>query len=86
MAAVPPYGRGPLSENCPCTLGRLDQTKEWFVTTPAVALLTDGKVKFAWEEKAPDLELILQNIVKTQEKLEKSRFYSQQTHIHIRLI
>ncbi|MHC4397105.1 MAG: hypothetical protein ACYS1A_15810, partial [Planctomycetota bacterium] len=39
----------------PCTLGRLNDTKEWFVTTPAVALLTNGKVKSVWEEKAPDL-------------------------------
>jgi len=74
LIAVPPYGRDPISENCPCTLGRLAETKEWFVTTPAVALLTDGKVKSAWEEKAPDLEVILQKMAKKHEKSEKSRF------------
>ena len=56
LIAVPPYGEGPVSENSPCTLGRLAETKEWFVTTPAVALLTDGKVTSAWEEQAPDLD------------------------------
>ena len=67
LIAVPPYGQGPVSENSPCTLGRLAETKEWFVTTPAVALLTDGKVTSAWEEKAPDLDTILQNIAKNAE-------------------
>ncbi len=59
LIAVPPYGQGPVSENSPCTLGRLAETKEWFVTTPAVALLTDGKVTSAWEEKAPDFDTII---------------------------
>ena len=57
--AVPPYGQGPVSENSPCTLGKLAAVKEWFVTTPAVALLTDGRVKAAWEAEAPDFEAIL---------------------------
>jgi hypothetical protein len=42
-----------------CVLGRLAESKEWFVTTPAVALLSDGQVKSAWEGKAPDLHTIL---------------------------
>ena len=79
--AVPPYGRylghkGPVSMNCPCTLGKLDQTREWFVTTPATALLTDGQVKSAWEEKAPDLDTILQKMTKNTKKPEKSRFFA----------
>jgi len=73
LIAVPPYGRGQVSENCPCVLGRLDETKEWFVTTPAVVLLTDGQVTATWEEKAPDFETILQNIAKNNKKLEESR-------------
>ena len=84
LIAVPPYGRGPVSENCPCTLGRLAEAKEWFVTTPAVALLNDGKVTSAWEEKAPDLETIIQKIAKNQkkqEKTEKSRFFSSTNHL-----
>ena len=58
--AVPPYGHAPISENSPCTLGKLNEVKEWFVTTPAVALLKDGKVSQAWEEKAPDFEQIIE--------------------------
>ena len=74
LIAVPPYGRSPVSQNCPCTLGKLNQTKEWFVTTPATALLTDGQVTTAWEEEAPGLETILQKMTKTSRKPEESRF------------
>ena len=66
LIAVPPYGRGPISENSACLLGRLAETKEWFVTTPAVVLLTDSQVTSAWEENAPDFDTILQNIAKLQ--------------------
>lgn len=76
LIAVPPYGRGPLSENCPCTLGRLDRTKEWFVTTPATALLTDGQVASAWEEKAPGLDTIVQEMTRISKEPEKSRFFA----------
>ena len=62
LIEVPPYGQRPISDNSPCTLGRLDETKEWFVTTPAVVLLTGGKVKSVWEEKAPDLDAILEKL------------------------
>jgi len=64
LIAVPPYGQSPVGENSPCALGRLAETKEWFVTTPAVALLSDGNVVSVWEEKAPDFDTILQNITK----------------------
>jgi thiol-disulfide isomerase/thioredoxin len=75
LVAVPPYGRGPVSANCPCALGKLNQSKEWFVTTPATALLTDGQVKSAWEEKAPDFETIIQKMTKFQEN-QKNRDFS----------
>ncbi|MCP4609681.1 MAG: hypothetical protein GY845_13300 [Planctomycetes bacterium] len=71
MIAVPPYGQGPVSVKCPCTLGRLPETKEWFITTPAVALLKEGQVTSAWEEKAPDFETILQHIAKLPKTTEK---------------
>ncbi|MBN1187148.1 MAG: hypothetical protein JXB49_33025 [Bacteroidales bacterium] len=64
LIAVPPYGRGPVSENSPCKLGKLNEVKEWFVTTPAVALLKNGKVSKAWEEKAPDFEQIIEVFAK----------------------
>jgi hypothetical protein len=86
LIAVPPYGQGPVSENSTCSLGRLAETKEWFVTTPAVALLTDGNATSAWEEeeKAPDLNTIIQKIAKNQkkqEKVEKPRFISSINHL-----
>jgi hypothetical protein len=39
--------------------GKLNSHKEWFVTTPAVALLADGQVAAAWEAKAPELDALL---------------------------
>jgi hypothetical protein len=80
LIAVPLYGRGPVSMNCPCALGKLDESKEWFVTTPATALLTDGQVKSAWEEKAPDLDAILQKMAKNVRKPDKSRFFASTFH------
>jgi hypothetical protein len=47
LIEVPPYGQGQVSRNSPCVPGRLVDTKDWFVTTPAVALLTDGQVTSA---------------------------------------
>ncbi|MCY2927556.1 MAG: hypothetical protein NT031_19375, partial [Planctomycetota bacterium] len=54
-SAVPPGKEGPM-------WGKLDGRREWFVTTPAVALLVDGVVKAAWEGSAPTLEQVLQRI------------------------
>ena len=81
LIAVPPYGRAPVSEKCPCTLGRLPETKEWFVTTPAVVLLKGGQVTSAWEEKAPDFETIIQKVTKFSKKLEKPRFLAPTNHL-----
>ena len=68
LIEVPPYGQGQVSRNSPCALGRLADNKDWFVTTPAVALLTDGQVTSAWEAKAPDLDTILKTMAKNAEK------------------
>ena len=62
LIEVPPYGQTPISQNTLCTLGQLAETKEWFVTTPAVALLADAKVAAAWQPKAPDFETVLQKL------------------------
>jgi len=75
LIAVPPYGRSTVSQNCPCTLGRLGETKEWFVTTPAVALLTAGKVTSVWEEKAPNFDTIVRDMAKTQKNRAKFAFF-----------
>jgi hypothetical protein len=60
---VPPYGS---SIETNCTYGRLADMKEWFVTTPAVVLLTDGQVKQIWQEKLPEIDAVLENIVLTK--------------------
>jgi len=59
---VPPYGQGPVSQNSPCTLGQLAKTKEWFVTTPAVAMLKNAQVLQSWEAKPPDFETVLRKL------------------------
>ena len=64
LIEVPPYGTSIRSENGPCTSGRLTNTKEWFITTPSVALLVDGQVTSAWEATAPDVDTILNNMAK----------------------
>ena len=59
LIELPPYGRAPIAAQAPCTLGRLADTKDWFVTTPAAALISDGKVGSSWEAKAPDFDAIV---------------------------
>jgi len=59
LVEMPPYGDGPVSEESPCLLGKLSQKKEWFVTTPAVALLKDGRVASAWEGEAPEFDVVM---------------------------
>jgi hypothetical protein len=68
LIEMPPYGPPLVTPDSPCTLGRLADTKDWFLTTPAAAFLTDGKVKHAWEAKAPDFDAILSKIASTAEK------------------
>ena len=59
---VPPYGRNPVSTDSPCVLGRLANVKEWFLTTPAVALLEDGRTKRAWEGEVPTFQMIIESM------------------------
>jgi len=62
LIEVPPYGRGPISEDSPCVLGRMDVSKEWFVITPAVVLTSRCVVRAAWEGETPGLETVLQTM------------------------
>ncbi len=59
LIEVPPYGHGPVAPDSPCVLGRMDQSKEWFVTTPVVVLVSQRQVVSAWEGKAPGLDTVL---------------------------
>jgi hypothetical protein len=56
---VPPYGAGPAKPQVSWVVGRLADVKEWFVTTPATILLSEGKVRSVWETMTPELTTIL---------------------------
>jgi hypothetical protein len=62
LVEVPPYGQSLVSRDSPCVLGRLTDVKEWFVTTPAIVLLTNGQIMSAWQEEWPDLGQLLGNM------------------------
>ena len=72
LVEVPPFGRPLIPPNSPCTVARLAETKEWFVATPAVVLLTDANVKAAWEQTAPDLETVVSEIAAKEQETAKS--------------
>jgi hypothetical protein len=59
---VPPYGPSIKDENCCCTHGSLNSTKEWFIATPVVVLLTDGWVEEIWKVNVPDLNTIFEKL------------------------
>ena len=66
LIEVPPYGEDQVIAGSAYVHGRLANVKEWFVTTPAVVLLTDGQVKQSWQEKPPEIDVVLENIVSTK--------------------
>lgn len=62
LIEVPPYAQGQARGSSPCVPGRLAAVKQWFVTTPAVALLKDSRVTSVWEETSPDFDKIIESI------------------------
>jgi hypothetical protein len=76
LIELPPYGRAPIAAQTPCTLGRLADTKDWFVTTPAAALILDGKVGSSWEAEAPDFDAIVRNLEGGQRTAQNISFIS----------
>jgi len=80
---VPPYFHNPITESSPCLLGRLNEDKQWFITTPAVTIISEGKVISAWEAKAPDLDTIMQ---KLSEKRHKNFLNSQIFSQHLLIL
>lgn len=66
LVEVPPYGPAVLGTGAFCTLGRLAATKEWFITTPAAALLTNTRVKAAWPQFAPDCSTVIAEIAASE--------------------
>jgi len=60
---IPPYGRqedNPVPPDTTCLKGRLDTSKQWYITTPLVVLTEDGTVIKTWEVQAPNLDQIFE--------------------------
>lgn len=59
---VPPYGQdqdSPIPAETLCLTGRLDSSKQWYITTPLVVVILDGSVVKSWQEEVPQLDEIL---------------------------
>jgi hypothetical protein len=67
MVEVPPYGPIPFTGNQIRALGHLANTKEWFITTPALVLLKEARVTAAWEQTLPGLETVIAGIETSDE-------------------
>jgi thiol-disulfide isomerase/thioredoxin len=78
LIAVPPYGPPLRRNDSPCTLGRLADIKEWFITTPAVAVLSEARVKAVWEQSAPNLETVISEITNCEREFTESLAPQQQ--------
>jgi len=62
---IPPYGRqedNPVPQDTSCLKGRLDTSKQWYITTPLVVLIENGSVIKSWEVQAPNLDQIFEAI------------------------
>jgi thiol-disulfide isomerase/thioredoxin len=60
---IPPYGRqedNPVPPDTSCLKGRLDTSKQWYITTPLVVLIENGSVVKSWEVQAPNLDQIFE--------------------------
>ena len=62
LIEVPPYGQSGTVPSNACTLGRLEDVKEWFVTTPLSAVLIDNQVISIWEAEVAELGTILASV------------------------
>lgn len=62
LIAVPPYEKDSPANLSKCVRGRLLDSKEWFVETPAIILLADSKVIKTWKEELPELQVVLQSL------------------------
>jgi thiol-disulfide isomerase/thioredoxin len=63
LIEMPPYGNVSISENTPCRLGKLPETKEWFGATPIVILLQKNRVKQAWEGESPGIDTLFNSFL-----------------------
>jgi len=63
---IPPFGKdeeSPVPKDTACLTGALDDTQQWFIESPLVALLRDGLAVKVWEEgEAPTVEQIIDEL------------------------
>jgi hypothetical protein len=59
MVEVPPYGKPQDDAASLCLQGRLNTSRDWFVTTPVILVLDDRQVTAVWQEKVPEEIVIL---------------------------
>jgi thiol-disulfide isomerase/thioredoxin len=62
---IPPYGQqkdNPVPPDTSCLKGRLDSSKQWYITTPLVVLTENGSVIKSWQVQAPNLDQIFEAI------------------------
>ena len=76
LIELPSHGRGPVSLNARCILGRLADTKERLVTAPAPVRLSESKVGSLWEGKAPSFDAIVHSLEAGQEIARNVSFVS----------
>jgi hypothetical protein len=65
LIEVPPYQPHQEPPGTAWLTGKLDQSKRWFVVTPAAVTLANGQVMNAYGKKIPDLSTVLINLMET---------------------
>ena len=65
LIEVPPYQSHHEQPGTPWLTGKLDQSKRWFVVTPAALVLAKGQVRAVYGKKIPDLPTVLTNLMET---------------------
>lgn len=64
---IPPYGPKLDCHNQLCLIGKLNNSKKWFITAPAEVLLASGSVRSSWNHKSPDFGAIGKHITMLNE-------------------
>jgi thiol-disulfide isomerase/thioredoxin len=62
LIEIPPYGfagTSPVNSNIVCVTGKLNTSKEWFVTTPAIILVSKSNVTIVLSEITLQLDQLL---------------------------
>jgi thiol-disulfide isomerase/thioredoxin len=53
LIEAPPYKADPPQQDAPWISGKMDESKEWFVLTPAPMLIVDGRIRRVYDRKIP---------------------------------